>query len=59
MSTKSKNHGQLLTKSSALLMVYLLREAFNVVAEVAEVEEDIGNCDELLEREFIIFILRP
>ena len=40
-------------------MVYFLREAFNVVAEVAEVEEDIANGEELLEREFIIFILRP
>ena len=29
------------------------------VADVAEVEEDIGNCEELLEREFIIFILIP
>ena len=40
-------------------MVYFLWGAFDVVAEVAEVEEDIGNCEELLEREFIIFILRP
>jgi len=27
-------------------MVYFLREAFDAVAEDAEVEEDIGNCDE-------------
>ena len=39
-------------------MVYFLREAFDVVAEVAEVKEYIGNCEELLEREFILFILR-
>ena len=39
-------------------MVYFLREASDVVAEVSEVEEDIGNCEELLEREFILFILR-
>ena len=40
-------------------MVYFLREALDVVAEVAEFEEDIGNFEELLEREFILFILRP
>ena len=40
-------------------MVYFLREEFDVVAEVAEVEEDVGNCEEWLEREFILFILRP
>ena len=40
-------------------MVYFLQEAFDVVAEVADVKKDIGNCEELLEREFIIFILRP
>ena len=40
-------------------MVYLLSEAFDVVAEVAEVEEDIGNSEEFLEHEFIHFILRP
>ena len=40
-------------------MVYFLWELFDVVADVAEVEEDIGNCEEFLEREFIIFILRP
>ena len=40
-------------------MVYFLWGAFNVVEEISEVEEDIGNCEELLEREFIIFILRP
>ena len=51
INRKSKNHGQLLTKSSALSMVYFLREAFDAVAEDAEVEEDIGNCDECLERE--------
>ena len=40
-------------------MVYFLRDEFDVVAEVAEVEEDVGNCEEWLEREFILFILRP
>ena len=30
-----------------------------MVVEVAEVEEDIVNCEELLEREFVLFILRP
>ena len=46
--SKSKHHCQLLTKSSALSMVYFLREGFDAVAEDAEVEEDIGNCDESL-----------
>ena len=36
----------LLTKSSALSMMYFLRGALDAVAEDAEVEEDIGNCDE-------------
>ena len=40
-------------------MVYFLQEAFDVVSEVAEDEEGIGNCEKLLEREFIRFILRP
>ena len=40
-------------------MVYFLWEAFDVVAEVAEVKEDIGNCEEFIKREFILFILRP
>ena len=40
-------------------MVYFLQEEFDVVAKVADVEEDIGNCEELLEHEFILFILRP
>ena len=40
-------------------MVYFLRGEIYVVAEVAEVKEDIGNCEEFLEREFILFILRP
>ena len=40
-------------------MVYFLQEASDVVSEVAEAEEGIGNCEEFLEREFIIFILRP
>ena len=40
-------------------MVYFLREAFNVVADVSEVGKDIGKCEEFPEREIIIFILRP
>ena len=32
-------------------MLYFLREAFDVVAEVTEVDEDIGNCEESVERE--------
>ena len=40
-------------------MMYFLWKTFDVVAEVAEVKEDIGNCEELPEREFILFILRP
>ena len=40
-------------------MVYFLQEAFDVVVEVAEVEEYIGDFEELLKRELIIFILRP
>ena len=40
-------------------MIHFFQEVFDVVAEVAEVKEDIGNCEEFIKREFILFILRP